>query len=110
MKATFILHADSPILCVNPEGGAGICNENLPKGWGILHLIKSNPLVCPTFAQEGGSGAPGRSIGIYHLCYSLFAYMTNHTTIDEQNLKHQWRSYTRACAHIEFAGARVKIM
>ena len=23
-------------------------------GWGITHLIKSNPLVCPTFAREWG--------------------------------------------------------
>ena len=36
------------------EGGVGICNENLPQGWGISHLIKSNPLICTTFAREGG--------------------------------------------------------
>jgi len=28
----------------------------LPQWWGIIHLIKSNPLVCPTFAREGGGG------------------------------------------------------
>ena len=39
--------------------GAGICNENLPWGWGISHLIRSNSLVCTTFAQEGGGGGGG---------------------------------------------------
>ena len=42
---------------VSTQGeGSGICNETLPQGWGISHLIKFNPLVCPTFAQEGGKG------------------------------------------------------
>ena len=29
------LCAENPIPFVNPEGGVGICNENLPWGWGI---------------------------------------------------------------------------
>ena len=33
----------NPILCVNPGGGMGICNENLPWGCGG-DFIKSNPL------------------------------------------------------------------
>ena len=54
MMAIFILRADNPILFVNPGGGrVGICNENLPWGWGISHLIKSNPLAAPPFPRRG---------------------------------------------------------
>ena len=36
--AIFILHADNPILCVNPGGGMEIYNENLPWGCGGISL------------------------------------------------------------------------
>ena len=36
--------ADNPIICVNSGGGVGICNEILPRGWGILHLWSAPPL------------------------------------------------------------------
>ena len=41
-------HADSLILCVDPGDPGGCAMETCPK---------FNPLVCPTFAQEEGSGA-----------------------------------------------------
>ena len=41
-------YADSPILCVDPGDPGGCAMETFPK---------FNSLVCPTFAQEEGSGA-----------------------------------------------------
>ena len=44
-----------PILCVNPGGGAKICNENLPQSWGISHLFPCSSPPLP----RGGAGVWG---------------------------------------------------